>query len=299
MTPLAAQVWAEILAIHKTIRINSREISARIGVGRDRVRRAINELIAEGRLTLSKYKIAGRWNSAYEVQALCPIDSPSSVSSTAIRGHKDIDLLTEIYSPYHASHENAPECIEKHEMHRKDPKYMGWDEIGFDAKESHGETQNPFKSSAAPAKAKARRDSMRQKQTRHRSEKPLEQWTVKDVAQEFHAEMNKHLPMMSWNMYQSRFIMALADFRAANDSDARLELQIMRMFWANPYHWETCDGPEQIWKRFIKLAPGVIPWANRIVNKVPVSVQNEILDKQWEEFYAEYGNIFEETHETT
>ena len=151
------------------------------------------------------------------------------------------------------------------------------------------------KAKAAPAKAKARRDSMRQKQTRHRSEKPLEQWTVKDVAQEFHAEMNKHLPMMSWNMYQSRFIMALADFRAANDSDARLELQIMRMFWANPYHWETCDGPEQIWKRFIKLAPGVIPWANRIVNKVPVSVQNEILDKQWEEFYAEYGNVFEET----
>lgn len=252
----------------------------------------MNELISEGRLVLSKYKIAGRWNSIFEIQALCPtvpqvIEGPSN-SCDSTSNHESTEFLKEFLMTHHASHETHRNCMEKHEMHRKEPKYMGWDEFGFDAKETSEGTQNPFKSGPVPSKAKARRDSMSQKSSHHRSQKPLEEWTVKDVAQEFQARMNDNLPMMSWNMYKSRFIQSLGDFRAANGTNAELELMIMRMFWANPYHWENCDGPEQIWKRFIKLAPGVIPEAHRRVTKIPFEVLEARLDKEWEAFYAEH-----------
>ena len=102
------------------------------------------------------------------------------------------------------------------------------------------------------AKASGPKPSKRNPKTRN--QRPQEEWTAADVASEFSSRVYRAIPGVPNLVNTEKVRGALSKMRKEFDSNALIELEIMKMFFEDPWlKTQGQDNPQFIAGRFLKM----------------------------------------------
>lgn len=99
-----------------------------------------------------------------------------------------------------------------------------------------------------------------------RGRRPQEEWTTYDVAAEFKHQLNRMYPYIPALVNTKNLAGALAKYRKDNGTNALIELELLRMFMADPAQhadWQKNQMHMYLYKRYLKLFQTHMPQALR------------------------------------
>lgn len=145
-----------------------------------------------------------------------------------------------------------------------------------------------------PASKKQPKASKRNPKTRH--QRPQEDWTAMDVASEFSSRVYQTLPGLPIPVNTKKVWGALARMRKTSNSNAVIELEVLDMFFADP--WLKASGmeyPQHIVGKFLKMMSTHFQQALRNLDLPELEPVSQTEDySQTDEFvYASDGTEFD------
>ncbi len=109
-----------------------------------------------------------------------------------------------------------------------------------------------------------------------------ELWTSSDVGYEFSDRLMDKWNIKPWSVTKSRFIPALAEMRKRLDTNGRIEIIMMDLFF-EAIDFQKYDDGEVLWKMFIKRAPELVAKAKHMVaTPEQLEIAQVAADKSWD-----------------
>lgn len=116
----------------------------------------------------------------------------------------------------------------------------------------------------------------------HRSKVDPINWTSADIGYEFAERLRHKWNIKPWELTQTRFIPALSEMRKRMNTDGRIDLLMLDMFFES-VDFQKYDDPQLLWKMFIKRASELAPQATRVI-RTPDQLDDAQVaaDKSWD-----------------
>lgn len=115
-----------------------------------------------------------------------------------------------------------------------------------------------------------------------RDDLPQESWSCSDVAYEFAYRLSDkwHIPQME--VMRTRFVPALANMRSKFDTDGRVEIIMMDMFFES-IDFQKYNDANVLWKMFVKRIPEYVQQAkSRVTTPEQLEEAQVAADKSWD-----------------
>lgn len=302
---LTLEVYSTLLNWKSTERINCITVGERVGVGRNKVKAMFRWFIKNGFMERIRCRLGTQWNTVLRLtkkrigQTEEPVDwlrnvvIPKTKASEprplclAIKLPMVSGIATNKFTENREKTSRVMKCIDtSSKVMRK--LVSDWDDLWSKpvTKRVDDDFVSPFAEPTQPkakGKAAARRETKKAKNYLHRNSIPVKDWTTKHICQEFRAMYEEKNPMVAWNLYDSRFLFAWADFRAAHHTDGEDEMYLLKWFFANPAGWFN-KTPEHSWRYFIQLADRNIDMVTRRKNQESdMEDQKKFIEEMWGE----------------
>jgi hypothetical protein len=139
--------------------------------------------------------------------------------------------------------------------------------------------------------------SVSKRNPKTRNQRPQHEWTAADVASEFSSRIYKTIPGVPNILNTDKLRGALSKMRKDYDSNALIELEIMKIFFEDPWlQREGVDKPQYIVGRFLKSFAAHYDQALRNLGLPERNIpsENDVLSASSAEFvYASDGRRFD------
>jgi hypothetical protein len=248
--------------------VSADEISAAVPEGRDAVRTAMRELKQFGYITAVKQQVNGQWRTHLKFT-----ESAKKWVSTddGFSGALYIDNTSTSSSTTSDSKANRLKVLRTFNLEGAAPlregNAMGWNldgeedapkpkrkSIRLDSEDDSGSVGKVVDKKALRAakyKAAPIDDSLS-----HRSNKPEQDWTTKDIVAEFYALTEKHAPNVPGQVNADEIAKCVNKY--SREGASRLAvLKAIRMFFEDPRNLHNVGVGQPLWRKFMAYYPTV------------------------------------------
>jgi hypothetical protein len=135
------------------------------------------------------------------------------------------------------------------------------------------------------------------KNPKTRGKRPMEQWTVFDVAAEFSYLVGKKFPWLPGTVNVNALAGALRKMRSQNQTTALVELELLKMFMSDDANFKTVGSEApHLYKIYLSMFRTHMNQARKNLGlNVLGDVTDEVMDSAPDVLYASDGRAFDNT----